>query len=404
MANPKEHQKPQIQGREPKKKTQGTFDNLRQLPQPHPVEELLGLVPSADRRPVEDLPPPTTTNQGERLDLRPPTTTQNHAPPTTTNQPPPPTTNQSRERPIAPARDFARVANSTIRDAIPNGLFKGTSKKLYDALYLRTRGAVVPTRKIRATQADLMDWAAVSHNTLRAHVRHLAQVGLLKKEWERGDNDGAIYEILIPEEIDLLPPPPTTTQYYQVPPATSSQNLGGPTNQKMVVGGGSYPASTSTTYQDPKTLSKTFNCDDEAAHELVIALSAAAEELTGSRPSPAEREKWAELGEVIAEELRSAASRTKSVSSVPAFLTAHLLRCFASRRLREDVGGARKSAPGEKGNSGAVDEGPRDLTGPIEMMRELIERGGYTREMIDEQFKGGFGPEDWQTITESLKT
>ena len=43
MNNTKEQQKPQVKVREPKKKTQGIFDNLRPLP--HPVEEILGLLP-----------------------------------------------------------------------------------------------------------------------------------------------------------------------------------------------------------------------------------------------------------------------------------------------------------------------------------------------------------------------
>src|SRR5215213_11278725 len=37
---------------------------------------------------------------------------------------------------IAPAKDFNRRANSLDRDALPAGLFPGSSKKLYDALYL----------------------------------------------------------------------------------------------------------------------------------------------------------------------------------------------------------------------------------------------------------------------------
>ena len=44
MTNAKEREKPQVKIREPKKKTQGIFDNLRPLP--HPVEEILGLLPA----------------------------------------------------------------------------------------------------------------------------------------------------------------------------------------------------------------------------------------------------------------------------------------------------------------------------------------------------------------------
>jgi DNA-binding transcriptional ArsR family regulator len=117
-------------------------------------------------------------------------------PPTTSYHQPPPTNSET-----APKRDFARVPNSITRDAMPAGLFKGTSKKLYDALYLRTRGAIQPMREIKARQSELMLWAQVSHNTLRAHLRHLEAAGLVIRKWELGDNDGAVYEVFIPEEL-----------------------------------------------------------------------------------------------------------------------------------------------------------------------------------------------------------
>ena len=118
--------------------------------------------------------------------------------------------------PVSPQRDYAKVANSIARDALPSGLFKGNSKQLYDALYLHTRGAMPPRREIQARQSDLLQWAGVSLNTLRAHVRHLESVHLIKVTFALGDNSGAIYEVRMPEEIaHLLPPPPTTS--YQLP-------------------------------------------------------------------------------------------------------------------------------------------------------------------------------------------
>src|ERR1041384_2515818 len=42
-------------------------------------------------------------------------------------------TRQTKQQAIAPERDFHRTANSITREAIPSGLFKGQSKKLYDA-------------------------------------------------------------------------------------------------------------------------------------------------------------------------------------------------------------------------------------------------------------------------------
>ena len=138
-------------------------------------------------------------------------------------------TNRSKQ--AAPSRDFNRRANSLERDALPQGLFPGTSKKLYDALYLRTRGAVEPCRTIRATKRQMMEWAKIgSQNTLDGHLRHFLNVGLLVRSWEVGDNAGAIYKVLIPEEID--PPHPTP------PHLTSPQKLGGGSPQKVVWGWG----------------------------------------------------------------------------------------------------------------------------------------------------------------------
>jgi hypothetical protein len=244
------------------------------------------------------------------------TATTHHPPPT--YQPPP--TSQA----LAPQRDFMRVPNSVVRDAVPAGLFKGESKKLYDALYQRTRGGVVPRRSIRATQADLMDWAHVSHNTLKAHIKHLSKVGLLKVHYVRGDNTGAEYEIFTPEEA-----PPTTHHPQTTQQPGTSQNLAPPTNQNLVLGGGGQGVEESTTSENPKTSFKTStersDDDDAALAGLNAALKQAAKELTGKEVSPAESARWRELAEVLITEAKIAGART-TVSSFPAFLAEHLRR------------------------------------------------------------------------------
>ena len=248
--------------------------------------------------------------EGTEIESRsaPPTT---HPPPT--NQPP---TNQ----PIAPERNFSRVPNSIALSAIPSGLFRGESKKLYDALYQRTRGAVVPRRSLRATQSELMDWANISLNTLKAHVRHLSSVGLLKVQYRRGESTGADYEIFTLEDRLLNHPPPTTH-----PPPTN-QNLGSPTHQNLVLGGGSQVVEESTITPGHNTSFKTKeeNFDDDAhARTFLAKLIEAERELTGKVSTSSE--KWEELAEVIVSELRIAAART-TISSVPAFLAEHLRR------------------------------------------------------------------------------
>ncbi|HYO62528.1 MAG TPA: hypothetical protein VER08_02615 [Pyrinomonadaceae bacterium] len=262
-------------------------------------------------------------------------------PPTTSYHQPPPSTQNSPELPVAPQKDFTKVPNSVTRDAVPAGLFKGTSKKLYDALYQRTRGAVQPTRQLKARQSDLMMWARVSHNTLRAHLRHLEAVGLVVIRWGLGDNDGAVYEVFTPEEIlsrgtspHLPPPPPTSTQF-----------LVGPSTQFLVGGGGGQTIENTDTYESPKTLIKTDEeiDDDEAFAGLSAALKQAVKEITGKGPSAAEAERWRELADVLVTELKIAAGRT-NVSSVPSFFAEHLRRRLF-KKDRAQLAREEKSGP-----------------------------------------------------------
>ncbi|HEY0077554.1 MAG TPA: hypothetical protein VGB73_02840 [Pyrinomonadaceae bacterium] len=78
----------------------------------------------------------------------------------------------------------------------------------------------------------------------------------------------------------------------------------------------------------PKTSFKTKEekTDDEAFAGFMAAVKATARELTGKEPSGAEADRWRELAELLMAELRIAAARTSSISSVPAFLTEHLRR------------------------------------------------------------------------------
>ncbi len=314
-------------------------------------------------------------------------------PPTTTLQPPPP----SKKEPVAPARDFARVANSIARDAMPAGLFKGTSKKLYDALYQRTRGAIQPRREIRAKQSDLMYWAGISHNTLRNHLKHLTSVGLLTVKWELGDNEGAVYEVLIPEELT-----PPTTSYHLPPPAMTDQKSGGPSSQKLVVGGGSQPTKESTTSESPKTSFKTTTIDDEAFTKMNGLLSRATYHLTLKNPTPADRDAWAEVAKVIIEELEAAANRAGSVSSVPAFLAEHLRRRFAKplRKSREEKPARVPETPPQLEGDPDRRLTPEEITSYAATVTDLL-KDGATLEDVTAQFAGSLHPEDWSAIRES---
>jgi hypothetical protein len=240
---------------------------------------------------------------------------------------PSPTIPNHPQQNLAPARDFNRRANSLERDALPAGLFPGSSKKLYDALYLRTRGAVQPKSAIRATKRALMDWSGIRNiKTVETHMRYLITVGLLERTGDNGDREGFIYSVRLPEEVF------TSTNTISNPPQPSPTNtipnqktvMGG--DQKTVMVGVGQIAENNNTYRDPKTSFKTkeeiFD-DDAPARRLAVRMMDAERELTGKISTEAER--WDELAELLITELKIAAGRT-TISNVPAFLTEHLRR------------------------------------------------------------------------------
>ncbi len=227
--------------------------------------------------------------------------------------------------PVAPARDFMKVANSIHREAVPAGLFKGKGKLIYDYLYSRTRGAVVPTRTVQATWGEIMKAANIgSDKTLRDQLKLLRAAGLVTWEWVEGSKGGSIYTVNLPEETTGTGGTGGTGSDYRyhryfLPPVPPVLSTGGT---------GSLNVDTTDTYAIPKTSFKTNTektDDDEALADFVAVLKTAAVEVTGRGLSPAERQRWAELAELLATELKIAAGRT-TVSSVPAFLTEHLRR------------------------------------------------------------------------------
>ncbi len=282
MTDPKEKQKPVVKKREPKKVTStGIFDNLRQIPHVHPVEEFL---------------PPTKDTLGTQ-------------------------STQSTQTPIAPARDYMKVANSIHRVAVPQGMFKGKCKQIYDFLYSKTRGAIVPSRSVRLTRREIMAGADTgSTKTLFLNMRHLRDVGLITWDELAGSHGGNVYTVYLPEEATQSTLSTLSTQSDSSPKvhrvlrvestmSTHSTNLGN-----------------STTSEDPKTLIQDLrNDDDEAFAFLVAKLKETAREVTGKETTIADQQRWAEVADVLAIELKIAGART-NVSSAPAFLAEHLRR------------------------------------------------------------------------------
>lgn len=332
--------------------------------------------------------------------------TEADAPPPTTSHPlPPPTTKNSD---VSPKRDYTKVANSINRDAVPSGLFKGTSKNTYDVLYQRTRGAINPKRSIKAVQSNLLIWTNLSHNSLRSHLKHLQSIGLVQIHYKLGDNSGAEYEIFLPEEINLEEHNLTTT-YHHLPPPSANQNVVGGIYQNMVGGGDSLAPKNIEENQSSKTFFKdnTKN-DDESARVsdafLVMEkrLDKAAKKLTGKGVSKNEAEKWGTLADLLILELEAAAKKTDSISSVPAFLTEVLRRQFFTNR-QQPAGKTSKEVKMDtvgKPESGAYEIKPLDEQGRESALEQLREFAG---DEFLQDFKKWYTSEDWEWITKQLK-
>jgi hypothetical protein len=309
MTDPKQDGKPLVETRTPKKKvTTGIFDNLRKLPAPHPVEEILGLSPT------EETPTPPT----------PPTP---RTPPTSRTA----RTPREASSPVAPERDYTKVANSIVREAVAGGYFVGKSKQLYDFLYAKTRGAIVPVRSVKITKPRLMQGSGIgSERTLLKNMRHLEAIGLLQINVTDGAHGGNEYRVFLPEEVNLEgePTPPTPP----TPPTADDvrhalQKVGYVPPVESGVRGVGSNLMDSTTSGESKTFIKDYRTidDDAALAGLIETLKSATKEVTGREITTSESDRWKELADVLMVELKIAAART-NVSSVPAFLAEHLRR------------------------------------------------------------------------------
>lgn len=330
----------------------------------------------------------------EKVDS-PPVTTTPHLPPVTTT--PQPTLAQPEEqRPSpAPARDFNRRANSIEREALPQGLFPGSSKKIYDALYLRTRGANPPRARVRASRRDFLDWTDIRNiKTVDGHLRYLMGVGLIMRYWERGATEGSQYEVRLPEELLGL-----TTTHHHSPPVTTTPFLGSGNTQFLGSGGEGQTVDSLGTSDVDKTSSfktSTERADDEAFAALVEKLKTASREVSGKDPSKADAERWAEVAELLVTELKVAASRT-TVTSAPAFLAEHLrrrLRKADARQIeREVVEASSRQAAGVA----KPELSPEQIQEQVTLMTGLIRDGAEMRE-LEEQFASNFRPSQWHMI------
>ena len=223
---------------------------------------------------------------------------------------------------VAPERDFQRIPNSITRRALPEGLFRGKSKQVWDYLWSVSRGAIVPSRNVRKSRREIKAGSGLgSMVTVDAALEHLQNVGLIFIKPSVGSLVGNEYEVFTPEEASTR----TSSTSSTTSPIQNLVNLDIP---ESGISSRTQTAENTGLYPPPKTSFKTNteNDDDEAFAKFAQVIQEAAKQVTGKRINPSDRERLGELAELLATELKIAAARTSNVSSVPAFLTEHLRR------------------------------------------------------------------------------
>jgi hypothetical protein len=233
--------------------------------------------------------------------------------------------------PVAPERNFNKRANSLEHSALPLGLFPGASKKIYDALYVRTRGAVVPSRTVQARHRELLSWSGVKDvKTIKTHLNKLRELGLINWTTLKGEHEGSFYEVFLPEEAS---PIPAQSQPNPSPNLKTDSDLA----QKTAWAGLPNLSDSQGLNNSDKTSFKTNTeklDDDEALADFITVIGKTVKEITGRGLSLTDRQRWAELAEVLATELKIAAGRT-TISSPPAFLAEHLRRRLWKKEKRQ---------------------------------------------------------------------
>ncbi|HYP00212.1 MAG TPA: hypothetical protein VER76_08480, partial [Pyrinomonadaceae bacterium] len=198
--------------------------------------------------------------------------------------------------PVIPQERFYRKANP-VADQIDRTLTPSESK-VFEQLIRLSVGFNKEVCRVRVSV--LMERTGyTSDKTVRAALRGLELKGRIGRLSTRNSPLGDEYKIL---SYSGTPVPE-----YRSTPVENTAVLGSKITGQL------------------NTSIKDQNTDDEAFAELVATFRQTTLALTGKSPTAAEAEKWRELAEVLAAELRIAAGRP-TISSVPAFLAEHLRR------------------------------------------------------------------------------
>jgi hypothetical protein len=302
--------------------------------------------------------------------------------------------------PIAPDRDYQKVANSVVRE-VGQGIFTGKSKQMYDYLYSLTRGAINPRRTVRISKPKLMRGTGIgSPQTFYRNINHLESLGLIKRNEIVGQLSGNEYEVFLPEEINLQsvqPVQPVQSVQKPVVPVLPETELTVPTLN---------PISTDVLATSKTSFKDIENNDDEAFATMLKVLIDGCEKVAGKNPSKSQEGNWKELAELLVMELEIAAARTKSVSNVPAFLTEHLRRRLlgklASTKSAEvkfktskflKVGKSSRTETAEEYQAEPLSKEGRETV--LKTMREYLDKG--QNEFIM-SFQDSYTQEDWDWL------
>jgi len=302
-------------------------------------------------------------------------------------------------KPIAPEKDFAKVANSIVREVVAGGLFIGKSKQIYDYLYSQTRGAITPRRKVRITKTVLMRSAGIgSERTLQKNLGHLKTIGLIEITPFEGEHAGNEYEVFLPEEIDNPPHPPH--------PPHPLQKVGGVPPAESGVGGVGSIVENTITYANPKTSLKTLKNDDEKERlsDVLALFDEAAKRATGKGLTDKDLEALREIAEIIISETDLARARTKSISVYLKFAAANLRRRLYSRtteRVSKKPFDPGKQSPAIESELEVVEELSNETRQIVlHSLRDMSQKNGS--ESI-EFFKNNYTSEDWNWLMNNLE-
>ncbi len=301
---------------------------------------------------------------------------------------------------IAPEKDFNKRANILEREALPNGLFPGASKAIYDALYLRTLGSINSRRTVQATRKELMKWSGIKNiKTINVHLKRLKDLRLIGITNFTGEQTGSHYEVFLPEKGN---PDQTQTSQTRSKPEVD-QKTDSDQNQKTVWVGLGQSIDNNELINNPKTSLKTNTNDDEAFSAFIEKFQSVSKEITGKKLSKRETENLGNLADLLILELKAAARRTENISSVPAFLTEVLRRQFFAARQQQATSSIKpskiKADTVGKADNESFEVKPLDDNGRELALKQLRE---FAEDDFLQDFKKWYTEEDWQWLIKEL--